>query len=62
MAKPIVFTVAAIWDAEAAVWSGSSDEIPAAADDPTLDGLMRKISLMALSTSRRTIIGASIPI
>ena len=48
MAKPIVFTVAAIWDAEAAVWSGSSDEIPAAADDPTLDGLMRKISLMAL--------------
>ena len=48
MAKPIVFNVAAIWDAEAAVWSGSSDEIPAAADDPTLDGLMRKISLMAL--------------
>jgi len=48
MAKPIIFTVAAIWDSEAAVWSGRSDEIPAAADHPTLDGLMKKISLMAL--------------
>ncbi|RBP11310.1 uncharacterized protein DUF1902 [Roseiarcus fermentans] len=48
MAKPIVFTVAASWDSETEVWSGSSADIPAAADDPTLDGLMRKISLMAL--------------
>ena len=48
MKKPVVFTVSAIWDDEAGVWSGSCDEIPAAADAPTLDELLAKISRIAL--------------
>jgi hypothetical protein len=48
MKKPVVFTVSAIWDDEAGVWTGSCDEIPAAADAPTLDELLAKISRMAL--------------
>ena len=48
MAKPTIFNVLAIWDDEAAVWSGHCDEIPAAADSATLDGLLEKISRMAL--------------
>lgn len=48
MAKPVIFTVSATWDDEASVWSGHCDDIPAAADDPTLDGLLAKISAMAL--------------
>ncbi len=48
MPKPVIFTVSAIWDEEASVWSGHCDEIPAAADAPTLDGLLAKISAMAL--------------
>ena len=48
MTKPVIFTVSAIWDAEANVWSGHCDDIPAAADAPTLDELMEKISQMAL--------------
>jgi hypothetical protein len=48
MSKPIIFLVSAIWDAEAGVWSGHCDEIPAAADAPTLDGLLSEISAMAL--------------
>jgi hypothetical protein len=48
MQKPTIFTVSAIWDSEAEVWSGSSDEIPAAADAPTLDELLAKIAAMAL--------------
>jgi len=44
----VIFTVSAIWDAEASVWSGSCDEIPAAADAPTLDELLEKISRIAL--------------
>ena len=48
MAKPVIFTVSAIRDEDASVWSGHCDEIPAAADDPTLDGLLAKISTMAL--------------
>lgn len=48
MSKPIIFTVSTIWDAEAGVWSGHCDEIPAAADAPTLDELLDKISSMAL--------------
>ena len=48
MTKPVIFTVSAIWDAEANVWSGHCDDIPAAADAPTLDELMDKISQMAL--------------
>jgi hypothetical protein len=48
MNKPVIFTVPAIWDEEAKVWSGACDEIPAAADAATLDELLSKISRMAL--------------
>ena len=48
MTKPVIFTVTAIWDTEANVWSGHCDEILAAADAPTLDELLDKISQMAL--------------
>ena len=48
MSKPVIFTVSTIWDAEAGVWSGNCDEILAAADAPTLDELLEKISRMAL--------------
>ena len=48
MAKPVIFTIPAVWDAEASVWSGHCDDIPAAADAPTLDALLQKISAMAL--------------
>jgi Domain of unknown function (DUF1902) len=48
MSKPVIFTVTAVWDEEAKVWSGHCDDIPAAADAETLDGLMSKISRMAL--------------
>jgi hypothetical protein len=44
----VIFTVSAIWDNEANVWSGHCDDIPAAADAPTLDELMDKISRMTL--------------
>jgi hypothetical protein len=48
MAKPTIFTVSATWDAEASVWSGHCDDIPAAADAPSLDQLLDKIASMAL--------------
>lgn len=48
MSKPVVFTISATWDEEASVWSGHCDDIPAAADAPTLDGLLAKVSAMAL--------------
>jgi hypothetical protein len=48
MAKPLIFTVSAAWDAEAHVWAGHCDDIPAAASAPTLDGLLDRISAMAL--------------
>jgi hypothetical protein len=48
MAKPVIFTISAVWDNEAEVWSGHCDEIPAAADAPTLDGVLGKITMMAL--------------
>ena len=48
MSNPVIFTISATWDEEASVWSGHCDEIPAAANAPTLDGLMAKISAMAL--------------
>ena len=48
MAKPTIFTISAAWDEEAGVWSGHCDDIPAAADAPTLDELLAKISAMAL--------------
>jgi hypothetical protein len=46
--KPVIFTISAAWDDEASVWSGHCDDIPAAADAPTLDELLAKISAMAL--------------
>jgi hypothetical protein len=48
MSKPHIFTVTAVWDDEASVWSGHCDDIPAAADAPTLDTLLEKMSAMAL--------------
>jgi Domain of unknown function (DUF1902) len=48
MSKPVIFTISAAWDAEASVWSGHCDDIPAAADAPTLDELLAKISAMAI--------------
>lgn len=44
----VIFTITAAWDDEASVWSGHCDDIPAAADAPTLDGLLDKIAAMAL--------------
>jgi Domain of unknown function (DUF1902) len=48
MAKPVIFTISAAWDAEVSVWIGHCDDMPAAADAPTLDVLLAKISAMAL--------------
>jgi hypothetical protein len=48
MSKPVIFTISATWDDEAFVRSGHCDDIPAAADAPTLDELLTKISAMAL--------------
>jgi hypothetical protein len=48
MTKPVIFTISASWDADALVWAGHCDDIPAAADAPTLDELLAKISAMAL--------------
>jgi Domain of unknown function (DUF1902) len=48
MSKPVIFTISATWDDGACVWSGHCDEIPAAADAPSLDELLAKISAMAL--------------
>jgi Domain of unknown function (DUF1902) len=47
MSKPVIFTISAARDDEALVWSGHCDDIPAA-DAPTLDALLAKISAMAL--------------
>jgi hypothetical protein len=48
MAKPVIFTISAMWDEEAGVWTGHCDDIPAASDAATLDELLAKISAMAL--------------
>lgn len=48
MQKPTIFTISASWDREASVWSGHCDDIPAAADAPTLDALLARMSAMAL--------------
>jgi hypothetical protein len=48
MAKPLIFTISAAWDGQAGVWTGHCDDIPAAADAPTLDELLAKISAMTL--------------
>ena len=42
MSRPVIFTISAAWDQEASVWSGHCDDIPAAADAPTLDELLEK--------------------
>ena len=46
--RPLIFTISASWDRDAAVWTGHCDDIPAAADAATLDELLGKISAMAL--------------
>ena len=46
--RPTIFTVSALWDSEANVWTGHCDDIPAAADAQTLDELLAKITSMAL--------------
>jgi hypothetical protein len=48
MSKPVIFIISAVWDHEASVWSGHCDDIPAAADAPTLDELLAKMSAMTL--------------
>jgi Domain of unknown function (DUF1902) len=48
MSKPVIFTISATWDERASAWSGHCDDIPAAADAPTLDELLAKISAMTL--------------
>ena len=48
MSKPTIFTISAVWDTDASVWSGHCDDIPAAADAPSLDELLAKISAQAL--------------
>ena len=48
MSKPVIFTISAAWDDDASVWSGHCDDIPAAADAPTLDELLTKITAIAL--------------
>jgi Domain of unknown function (DUF1902) len=48
MTKPVIFTISASWDEEAGVWTGHCDDIPAAADAPSLDALLDKIAVMAL--------------
>lgn len=48
MSKPVIFTISAVWDQTAKAWTGHCDEIPAAADAPTLDELLARISEMAL--------------
>jgi hypothetical protein len=48
MTKPTIFTITAAWDNEASVWTGHCDDIPAAADAPTLDELLAKITAMTL--------------
>jgi hypothetical protein len=48
MSAPVIFTASAIWDQDAKVWSGHCDDMLAAADAPTLDELLSKISRMAL--------------
>jgi hypothetical protein len=46
MQKPLIFSISANWDEEASVWSGYCDAIPAAADSPTLDGVLDKITAL----------------
>ncbi|BDA86980.1 hypothetical protein Sa4125_45220 [Aureimonas sp. SA4125] len=45
-ARPTIFMVSAIWDADASVWAGSCDAVPVAAEADTLDALLQKIGDM----------------
>jgi hypothetical protein len=44
----MTFTISTTWDSEAGVWAGHCDDIPAAADAPTLNELLAKIAAMTL--------------
>jgi len=59
MTKPLIFTISAAWNGGAAVWTGHCDDIPAAADAPTLDGLLAKYRRWR-SISSRAIIRESV--
>jgi Domain of unknown function (DUF1902) len=48
MTKSTLFSISATWDAKAFVWTGHCNEIPAASDALTLDGLLEKMTAMAL--------------
>ena len=48
MSKPTIFTVTAVWDEDAKVWSGHCDAIPAADNAASLDELLQRMSAMAL--------------
>jgi hypothetical protein len=48
MTKPTIFTITAAWDNDASVWAGHCDDVPAAADAPTLDELLAKMTAMTL--------------
>ena len=48
MTKPTIFTISASWDGETGAWTGHCDDIPAAADAPTLDELLAKMTAMTL--------------
>ncbi|HUG63297.1 MAG TPA: DUF1902 domain-containing protein [Methylomirabilota bacterium] len=46
--RPVIFSIVATWDDDAAVWTGHCDEVPAAADAATLDDLLNKIGAMTV--------------
>jgi Domain of unknown function (DUF1902) len=50
MKKPLIFSIAATWDDDASVRTGVCDAIPAAADAPTIDGVLEKITAIALDS------------
>jgi len=60
MSKPVIFTISAAWDQEASVWSGHCDDIPAAADAPTLDELLAKMALDLLPDNHPEVDPASL--
>lgn len=47
MKEELIFAVTAAWDAEAGVWVGHCDDIPAAASAADLDELLERMSAMA---------------
>jgi hypothetical protein len=47
MQRPTIFTITTVWDAEAGVWAGHCDDLPAAASAASLDSLLADISAMA---------------